>query len=135
MSQELLQLLFQRARDLGHEMTVCLAPNRQSAIEHLLLPELGVAFVTIRDGMEFPFESYRRLHMKNLVDENLRKQNKARLRFHKRVYEALMSEAISALADAKMHHDQLEKLYNGAVDFEGVYAQAENEWRRISELL
>ena len=33
---------------------------------------------------------------------------------------------------AKASHDALEKVYNGSVDFGGVYALAEREWDRIA---
>ena len=38
---------------------------------------------------------------------------------------------VEGLRAAKAAHDELEKTYNSAVDFSGVYALAEREWDRI----
>ena len=44
----------------------------------------------------------------------------------------LLEEGLEGLQAAKASHDALEKVYNGSVDFGGVYALAEREWDRIA---
>ena len=51
------------------------------------------------------------------------------------MYQLLMEEAIAGLQAAKASHDLLEKVYNPYVDFDGVYALAKEEWKRIEEQL
>ena len=135
LSGELLETLRLAAAAAGCDTVACPDPNRPSAILHLLVPGAGVAFVTVGHRQVYPGESFRRFHLDHLVDERLRRQSRARLRFQRRVHAALMEEAVAALAEAKEHHDQLEALYNPTVDFRGVYDLAEREWERIAGYL
>ena len=63
--------------------------------------------------------------MDAMVDPELLRHSKARLRFSKKVSAALTEEAVDSLAQAKAMHDDLEQLYNPHVDFEQVYRVAE----------
>ena len=93
----------------------------------LLIPELGVAFVTSKPGMVYPGKPYRRVRLDALSHP----ENKARLRFRARMTGVLREEAIAALQEAKAAHDLLEGVYNPYVDFEGVRAQAALEAGRL----
>jgi len=131
LSDELLRLLHRAAAASGYDAVVSPDPNRPEAIRHLLVPEAGVAFITLGEGERYPGQSFRRFHLDLLVDQELRRRNRARLRFQRRVHQAMLEEGIAALQEAKKYHDLLEQLYNPAVDFAGVYDLAEREWQRI----
>ena len=49
---EMLARLHRAAADNGWDTIVCCAPEEPGRIEHLLIPGLGLAFVTSRPGME-----------------------------------------------------------------------------------
>ena len=66
-----------------------------------------------------------------MADAELLKKYKARLKFSRKVYAALLGEATDALAQAKAVHDQLEGLYNPHVDFELVDKTAQDIWEEI----
>ena len=119
------------AAERGYDTVACLDPDRPERIQHLILPELRLAFVTSAPGMEYPGTPYRRVHMDALLDQRHLRQNKARCRFYRRMHGLLLEEGVEGLRVAKAVHDELEKTYNSAVDFSGVYALAEREWDRI----
>ena len=125
----------QAASTRGYDAIVCVDPDRPERIQHLILPELGLAFVTSAPGMAYPGKPYRRLHLDALLDQRQWKQNKARCRFYRRMHGLLLEEGIENLQAAKAAHDRLESVYNDAVDFGGVYALAEREWDRIEKWL
>ena len=106
-----------------------MAPDR---LEHLILPQLSLAFVTTGNGTAYPRHPYRRLRMDAMVDRELLRRNKARLSFSRKVSAALVEEAVSSLAQAKAMHDDLERIYNPYVDFSRVRTTA--EWA-VRELL
>ena len=108
-------------------MTACPSPEEPGQLEHLLIPELGVAFVTSRPGMAYPGKPYRRVRLDALSHP----ENTARLRFRARMTGVLREEGIAALQEAKAAHDLLEGVYNPYVDFEGVRAQAALEAGRL----
>ena len=111
----------------SYNVTVCPSPEDPERLEHLLIPELGIAFVTSKQGMKYPKKPYRRVRLDALSHP----ENKARLRFRCRMTGVLRDEGIAALQDAKAAHDRLERVYNPYVDFDGVRAQAALEAGRL----
>ena len=123
----LLAALCEEATRRDYDVTACPSPEEPGQLEHLLIPELGVAFVTSKPGMVYPGKPYRRVRLDALSHP----ENKARLRFRARMTGVLREEAIAALQEAKAAHDLLEGVYNPYVDFEGVRAQAALEAGRL----
>ena len=134
-SYELAGSLFARlhtaAAEKGWDTIACMAPEEMDRIEHLLIPGLGLAFVTSRPGMEYPEKPYRRIRLDALTEGS----SKGRLHFQTRMAALLREEAVSALKDAKANHDGLEAVYNPYVDFEGVRTLAALESGRLLSYL
>lgn len=114
---------------------VCPDPEHVDRIQHLLIPELGLGFVTSRNGMAYDGPVYRRIRLDAMIDSAYSKRFKARLKFSARVTEALRDEGLDALREAKAAHDQLEAVYHPYVDFEGVSRCAKVELSRIESYL
>ena len=123
------------AAERGYDSVACMDPDRPDRIQHLILPELRLAFVTSAPGMAYPGTPYRRIHLDTLLDQKHCRLNKARCRFYRRMHGLLLEEGVENLRAAKASHDKLEKVYNATVDFGGVYALAEREWDRIARWL
>ena len=115
----------------GWDVTACPSPLFPDRLEHLILPQLSLAFVTTGGGAVWPHRPYRRLRMDAMADRELLQRNGARLSFSRKVSAALVEEAVSSLAQAKAMHDHLERLYNPYVDFEQVRAAAERAAREL----
>lgn len=109
----------------GYDAILCPSPLFPDRAEHLLIPGLGLGFVTSTPGLPYTGRPYRRVRLDAMVDPELARTYKARLKFSRKVCQSLLDQAVDALAQAKAEHDVLEKLYNPHVDFEGVYAQAD----------
>ena len=119
------------ARERGLDVVACPDPDRPRELQHLLLPEKGLAFVTTNARIPYEGKPYRRLRLDAMAEEKLTRTQKAKLRFARRVEASLLDEAVSALSDAKKVHDALECAYHPCVDFEGVTALAEEEIKRL----
>ena len=65
------------------------------------------------------------------VNDMVRPEGRARLRFETRMAGLLREEAVTDLRDAKAAHDRLEAVYNPYVDFDGVRALAAVETARL----
>ena len=111
----------------GWDTIVCPAPEDPSRIEHLLIPGLGLAFVTSCPGMDYGKKPYRRIRLDAMAET----EGKSRLSFQTRMVALLREEAVDALKEAKRNHDALEAVYNPYVDFDGVRAQAALEAGRL----
>lgn len=100
-----------------------LAP--QAKLEHLLIPSLGVGFITSNSHHSFELPVYRRIHAARFLQAEPIKAKKQQLRFNRRASTELLCEAVAASADAKSHHDRMEELHIGAMDW--------TMWRTIAD--
>ena len=119
--------LHRAAVEKGWDTIVCLSPEAPDQMEHLLIPGLGLAFVTSRPGMDYGKKPYRRVRLDAMTEV----AGKNRLRFQIHMAALLRKEAVDALRDAKRNHDALESVYNPYVDFDGVRTVAALEAGRL----
>lgn len=120
----LLTALLTAAAAAGHDGVACMDPMAPERIAHLLLPGLGLAFVSSTPEDPYPGKVYRRIRVDAMVDQELLRRCRPRLRFARKVAAALTEEAISSLKEARQFHDQLEALYNPHVNFDLVGEKA-----------
>ena len=102
----------------GYDVVACPDPMAPDRLAHLLVPEVGLAFVTAAPPRPYPGKACRRLRLETMVDRELLDRCRSRLRFSIKVSNALVEEAVDSLARAKAMHDDLEGLYHPYVDFE-----------------
>ena len=119
------------AVERGWDTIACLSPEAPERIEHLLIPGLGLAFITSCPGMDYGKKPYRRLRLDAMAET----EGRSRLRFQTRMVALLREEAVDALKEAKRNHDALEAVYNPYVDFDGVRALAALEAGRLLSYL
>lgn len=114
----LLQALKAAALAHGYEVFGCYCPlDQQNKLEHLLIPELSLGFVTENSFTELAAEPYRVIHFSRFTDKAKLKLKKQRLSFNRRAAKEILSEAVKTLETAKAHHDTLEDLYRQGLDF------------------
>ena len=123
----MLARLHAAATERGWDTILCPSPEEPERIEHLLIPTLGLAFVTSRRGMDYGRKPYRRIRLDAMAEP----REKGMLRLRTRMTAELRQEAVQALKEAKAGHDALEAVYNPYVDFDGVRAQAALEAGRL----
>ncbi len=120
LSHHLLAPILTAALAAGHDAVACPDPMAPGKLAHVILPGLGLAFVTSAPESPWPKHPYRRIRVDAMVDPDLYRTSRPRLRFTRRVAGALMDDAMAGLAQAKEAHDRLEALYHPYVDFDGV---------------
>jgi len=125
LAHEMLSPILTAAAAAGWDAVACPDPMAPERLAHLILPGLSLAFVSTLPGDSLPQRPYRRLRLDAMADRDLYKASRARLRFSQKVAAALEEEAVAGLRQAKAAHDALEALYNPHVDFERVYAMAD----------
>ena len=127
----MIERFHQAAVASGHDVIACPCPEDTKTLRHLLIPDLGLAFVTSDDQETYTGQAYRRIRVDSMAEIASRSQ----LRFSLRMAAMLREEAVQALQEAKKFHDALEAVYNPYVDFDGVHALAEQETARILSYL
>ena len=132
LAEGMLRTLAGGCRAAGYDVICCPHPLLPERLEHVLVPELSLAFVTGTPEHPYPGRPYRRIRVDAMAEEELVRANRARLKFSRRVGSALLAEGVESLAAAKARHDELEALYHPYVDFSAVEQAAE---RVADELL
>ncbi len=95
----------------------CLFPEAYNA---LYLPEAGIALqVGEKDARtETVGKEIKYINMQRFLDKDSLRENKEKLRFLKKCYQAISGEAVSNLKDAYNAHLEIEKIYVQSMNFE-----------------
>ena len=123
----LLKQLHSAAVIRGWNTIVCPSPETPETPEHLLIPDLGLAFVTSRPQMEYSGRAVQELNLDLLS----RPADEEKLCSWEQMAQDMREDAVTALQEAGASHEQLEKIYNPYIDFEKVQAVAELETSRL----
>lgn len=109
------------ASDRMLSAVICPSPINPDKLEAVLIPELSLGFLASDSRNGFSGKVYRHVRLDALIDRQRLKVNRIEIRRAARRYKELMEDAGNILADAKVMHDDLERIYNPHVDFDGVY--------------
>lgn len=94
--------------------------GNEKKIRHIIIPETGLGFFTKDRFCNPQPENAKFIPLRRFFNSDGIRSNKAKLNFAKKASKELMDEAFSALKSAKNIHDDLEKIYIGAMNFEKV---------------
>ena len=125
LAHPMLRHLADGALRAGYDAVTCPSPMDPERLRHLLIPELGLAFLSVEPGRTLPVRPCRRVRIDAMADPELVRRSRSRLRFARKVSASLIQEAVDSLAEAKAMHDELEAVYNPHVDFDRVGRMAE----------
>ncbi len=108
------------AIDAGYEVITVKNPILpDDIIDHILIPELNLAFVTENDFYSFGDDT-RRIHSRRFTDTAYLRQIKKRLNFNRKMINQLLDCASAQLREAKAVHDKIERHYTDIMDFEAL---------------
>lgn len=126
-SELLLGHLRRAALERGHFVINCRCPMRPlDKTDHLLLPELGLAFCSVNRYLASGETDRRKIHFGRFTDTESLSAHKSHLSFNRRAAKELLDCAVSLLADAKRIHDLLEQYYIDAMDYPSLNAYCDS---------
>lgn len=130
-SRLLLELIRAEALARGHSLITCpCAMHPEDKIDHILIPDLGLAFVTDNSWHPVQISGAQAVRCTRFLDREHLAGYRARLRFNTRAAGELIDQAVALMAQAKSCHDELENYYQAAVDFDQV-AQVTQDCARM----
>ncbi|MDO5125426.1 MAG: ATPase [Ruminococcus sp.] len=94
--------------------------------EHLLIPELGIAIVGANPMTNLCLDNGKIINASRFYDKKLIAQKKSRLKLNKTTYADLCKETAYTLENAKIIHDEIEKYYIEAMNFDKINEITEN---------
>jgi hypothetical protein len=116
----------------GYDVFSCYCPmNPDIKIDHLIIPELSLGFVTVHSDFPCVSSPYRRIHIDAYIPSHLLRNNRQKLKFMRRTCASLLDEATDGLRTAKALHDRIEALYNPAIDYNAIYSYADELGERL----
>ena len=117
-SRLLLELIRAEALARGYHIITCpCAMHPEDKIDHILIPELKLAFLTDNRWHPVHLPSVQAVRCTRFLDRENLAAYRARLRFNERAAAELLEQASALMAQAKSCHDELETYYRAAVDF------------------
>lgn len=120
-----MQLLRTEALTRGCNVITCrCALHPDDKIDHLLLPELGIAFLTSNPWHNCHFSEQKNIHCSRFMDTTYLRHLRNRMRFNQKTADSFLEQAIELMAQARTCHNALEACYAPAVDFTAVDVQA-----------
>ena len=117
----LLQPILDAALDAGYDAYAAYSPLMPERLEHVIIPELSLAFVTSKKSAPYPGAYKRRIRIDAMIDPDILRQNKKKIAFSRKLSASMCAQACGILHENKRIHDQIEAFYNPHIDFDGVY--------------
>lgn len=90
----------------------------ECSYEHILLPELKLAFCSSNSMNGLEIQNSVKMNFSRFYDKTIVAEKRARLNFNKKAANDLIDEAAKTLTRAKAVHDDIEKYYVGAMNFD-----------------
>ncbi len=116
-SSYILNIIRKNALASGYDIITLKNPFFPELIDHIIISELNLSVVS--ESRFICFDSnQRRIHARRFYDSRLLHQSKKRIKFNQRLSDELLDSAYFTLSEAKKVHDELEKHYINAMDFE-----------------
>ena len=117
---EIMKYLRASAKEKGYGIITLKSPFLpDELIDHILIPELSLAFVTENEYTKFDLPM-RRIHARRFTKKAIEKKCRGRLLFNRKIGKQLLLGAAATLKSAKDSHDILEKYYIEAMDFPAI---------------
>jgi len=115
----LLETIRSYALTANYDTIGCYCPiSPFDKLEHLLIPEAGIGFVSSNKWHKQDFSEARKIHSRRFIDTAMLKGRRQRINFNRKAAKELLHEAIALKQEAKEVHDLLEEYYVSAMDFE-----------------
>ena len=131
LSHIMLSYLLSGFTQAGYNVVACPDPMFPQQPQHLLIPQLSLAFLSCPAGVSLPQKPYRRIRLDAMPEAELVRLHRPQLRFSARIARSLTEDAVQSLTQAKDMHDRLEAIYNPHVDFQRVEEFAQDILTRL----
>lgn len=119
--------------ELGYDRLCLNSPLHPERIDHIIVPECSLAIITQNHLLKWqsPLPIVKTLPLKAFLDPNIISENKNKLAFVKKLCKSLYDEVTEHLASEKALHDELERYYIDAMDFDALSQKSDEFIRKI----
>ena len=129
-SDIIMQKIRETALCYGYDIITIKNALLPSLTDHIIIPEISLAVVRESDYQHFSIDT-RRIHSRRFMDIKKLHKSREKIKFNKKAAKELLLTAAGTLKEAKEVHDELEKYYIEAMDFEKLTAFANGFAKRL----
>ena len=118
--EQMLLAIRDMANSRGYYTESCLCTLNTEKLDHLLIPERKLAYVTLNEyhTMEQPID--RVIDFTEFCDMDLLMQYNEEMQYNKKIFDELLQKSMNMMDAQKVVHDKIEKIYIASMDFEGL---------------
>lgn len=118
--EQMLNAIREKANSRGYYTESCLCTLDTEKIDHLLIPEQNLAYITLNDYHNTGHPIDRVIDFEQFCDMNQLKEYSEEKDYNKKIYEELLQKAMNMINAQKVVHDEIEKIYVASMDFAGL---------------
>lgn len=108
------------ANSRGYYTESCMCTLDKEKLDHLLIPELNLAYITLNDYHTTKEPCERIIDFKELCDQEELAGKEAEISYNKKIFEELLKRSMNMMDAQKEVHDRIEEIYIAGMDFAGV---------------
>ena len=118
--EQMLMTIRNMANSRGYYTESCLCTLDTEKMDHVLIPERNLAYVTLNDyhSTEQPVD--RVIDFEQFCDMDRLKDSGEEKDYNKKIFEELLEKAMNMMNAQKVVHDEIEKIYVASMDFAGL---------------
>lgn len=120
----LLNPIAEAAVSAGFDVYLAYSPLCPERLEHIIIPERKLAFITSKKHSEYKGEYKRRVRIDAMIDTDYLREKKKKISFSRKLMRSTLNESYSMLKELKLLHDDIEALYNPYVNFDAIYEKS-----------
>jgi len=104
----------------GYDTESCMCTLNKDKMDHLLIPELNLAYVTLNNYHATDRPTDRIIDFNEFCDMDGLADYTSELEYNKKIFEELLEKSMNMMDAQKVVHDQIEKIYVASMDFAGL---------------
>lgn len=118
--EQMLPAIRKMANSRGYYTESCLCTLNIEKIDHLIIPERKLTYITLNDyhTMEQPID--RVIDFTEFCDMDLLLQYSEEMKYNKKIFDELLQKSMNMMDAQKVVHDKIEKIYIASMDFSGL---------------
>lgn len=118
--ERMLKALRDAVNSRGYDTETCLCTLDVDKMDHLLVPELNLAFITYNEYHATDQKIDRVIEFEGFCDSDTLKQYSEEKNYNKKQFEELLYKSMNMMDAQKVVHDKIEKIYVASMNFAGL---------------
>jgi len=119
-SERILNKIKKAAVERGLDVECFYCALNPEKLEHIIIPELTVSFMTSNSYHNLDADIYMTLDLDEYADKNILEKYNEVIQYNRKEFDTLLERAVYTLSKAKSLHNELESYYVPNMDFEAV---------------